>query len=195
LDPLETKLSVLSDGMGKKERALAEIVNITENQGTVLASGLSVDEIRNFIVAMNREKQIHIQTIHACDDMFEDILKEIGPELDAHPHMYGLQVQDLQQRIRRVMDLDVKIRVQEDENNKKMADITNPAAGETDNQTMTQQNPQSTHGPAGRMRTRAGTAGFDHGREAPDQPATKQLILDNQRLINAYKSNTKHREK
>ena len=120
MDTVAVKLNVLIDGMVKKENALIEIVNITENQSTVLNSGLTEEEIRAFMLQMNREKQMAIKTVMQCDTMFENILKEIGPELDARPGLYGPQIADLQQRIKRVMDLDVKIRVCETQNNGKM---------------------------------------------------------------------------
>ena len=67
---------------------------------------------------MNEEKQSFIQIVKDCDNMFENMLKEIGPELEAQQDMYKPQVKVLQEHIRKVMDLDVKIRVAEEENNK-----------------------------------------------------------------------------
>jgi SMC interacting uncharacterized protein involved in chromosome segregation len=117
VDWLRTQLNILADGLNKKEQALREIVNITENQGTVIESGLTADETRAFLTQMNREKQQLIKTVIQCDNMFEAVLKEAGPALDAAPDAYKPQVAELQKRIRRVMDLDVKIRVYEEKNN------------------------------------------------------------------------------
>ena len=117
MDQLETYLSILIDGMVKKERSLIEILSITENQNTVIESELPKDEIMAFIVNMNREKQLHIQTVIDCDNLFERILKEAGPELDAKPDLYKPQIAELQSLIKKVMDLDVSIRVREDKNN------------------------------------------------------------------------------
>jgi hypothetical protein len=117
VDWLRTQLNILADGLNKKEQALSEIVNITENQGTVIESGLTEDETRAFLTQMNREKQQLIKTVIQCDNMFEAVLKEAGPALDAAPDAYKPQVSELQKRIRRVMDLDVKIRVYEEKNN------------------------------------------------------------------------------
>jgi len=50
--------------------------------------------------------------------MFEAMLKDMGQELEARQDHYKPQVKVLQEHIRRVMDLDVKIRVTEDENNR-----------------------------------------------------------------------------
>jgi len=117
LNPMETQLAILLEGLKKKEKALAEIVNITENQSTVITSGMAADEVRGFLMEMNKEKQQFIETVKNCDNMFETLLKEVGAELDASQHLYKQQVAELQKYIRRVMDLDVKIRVLEEENN------------------------------------------------------------------------------
>ncbi|MCL2708509.1 MAG: hypothetical protein FWF03_05260 [Defluviitaleaceae bacterium] len=120
MDPIEGKLAALIDGMEKKAGALQEIRNITENQGTVLGCGLPGDQILAFIVQMNREKQTHIQTVISCDSLFEVILREIGPELDAKQDSYKAEISRLQEQIRLVMDLDVSIRVTEEKNNESM---------------------------------------------------------------------------
>jgi phage host-nuclease inhibitor protein Gam len=66
---------------------------------------------------MNDEKQASIKIVKDCDDMFEKMLKDIGQELDATQELYAPQVKILQENIRRVMSLDTKIRVAEQENN------------------------------------------------------------------------------
>ena len=117
MEPLEAQLSILIEGMIKKEKALIEILSITDNQNTVIESELPKDERMAFIVNMNREKQDYIQTVIDCDNLFERLLKEIGPDLDSSPDLYKPQVAELQVLIRKVMDLDVSIRVREDKNN------------------------------------------------------------------------------
>jgi hypothetical protein len=133
MDWLRAQLNILADGLNKKEQALREIVNITENQGTVIESGLSAEETRAFLTQMNREKQQLIKTVLQCDSMFETVLKEAGPALDAAPDASKPQVAELQKRIRRVMDLDVRIRVYEEKNNALQkglhTDAPPPAAG------------------------------------------------------------------
>jgi len=125
-DPMEVQLTVLLDGMKKKEQALTEIVNITENQRTVIESGLPIEEVRGFMVEMNKEKHFFIEQVKGCDNMFEAVLKEIGTELDEKQHLYKTQVGQLQAFIRRVMDLDVKVRVQEEKNNQMLTELFPP---------------------------------------------------------------------
>ena len=125
---LDTQIQILVDGLAKKETALREIVNITDNQRTVIESGLPPNEIRAFLLEMNQEKQAFILQVKGCDNLFESILKEVGPELDARQDLYKPQVAQMQQLIRRIMDLDVKVRVQEEENNQKLAEVSPPPA-------------------------------------------------------------------
>ncbi|MCL2386217.1 MAG: hypothetical protein FWC89_01590 [Defluviitaleaceae bacterium] len=117
-DTMATHLNIMLDGLKKKANALTEVLSITENQRTVIESELPLDGVRSMIFGMNEEKQAAIQIVKDCDDMFEKMLKDIGAELDAKQDMYKPQVQVLQEHIRRVMDLDVKIRVAEEENNR-----------------------------------------------------------------------------
>jgi hypothetical protein len=119
MNAMETKLNILIDGLRKKEQSLLEIVSITENQGTVLESELPEQDAQDFFMQMNRLKQVHIQTVISCDNLFESILNEIGGALDSEPEAYKPQVQTLQEGIKKVMDLDVKIRVLEEKNNRR----------------------------------------------------------------------------
>jgi hypothetical protein len=115
---MDVQINILLEGLKKKEAALGEIVSITENQRTVIESGLELPEVRNFLMEMNKEKQPLIDTVKNCDNLFESVLKEVGPELDANQHLYKNQVMQMQKLIRAIMDLDVKVRLMEEENNK-----------------------------------------------------------------------------
>ena len=120
---MEEKLEILLDGLKKKQNALEEIVNITTNQQVVIKSRLTHTEIMAFILEMNIEKQQFIKIVKTCDDMFERLLQEVGPTLDAQVNMYKPQVADLQKYIRQIMDLDKNIRTLEEENNKLIDEI------------------------------------------------------------------------
>ncbi|MCL2216076.1 MAG: hypothetical protein FWB91_03540 [Defluviitaleaceae bacterium] len=118
MDEMVTHLNVMLDGLKKKELALAEILSISENQKTVIESELPLDAVRELVFEMNDGKQAAIQVVKDCDNMFEAMLKDMGAELEARQEHYKPQVKVLQEHIRRVMDLDVKIRVTEEENNR-----------------------------------------------------------------------------
>ena len=116
MDSIEVELKVLVECLKKKERALAQIASITENQGLVLTSELSHEEIYSFFMQMNVEKQDFIQLVMQCDQVFESVFVKVGPVLDANPSKFGEQVKAMQDLIRLVMDLDVQIRVGEENN-------------------------------------------------------------------------------
>ena len=131
MDSIEVELKVLTECLKKKEQALKQIASITENQGFVLTSGLTHDEVYSFFMQMNAEKQDSIQRVLQCDQVFENVLQKIGPVLDENPNMYVEQVHTLQDLIRAVMDLDVQIRVGEEENSKVLtAALTRIQSGE-----------------------------------------------------------------
>ncbi|MCL2398901.1 MAG: hypothetical protein FWC91_04035 [Defluviitaleaceae bacterium] len=118
MDSIEIELKVLIECLKKKKLVLKQIVSITENQGVVLSSGASHNEIYTFFMHMNAEKQESIEKVLQYDQVFDDMLQKAGPILDANPSKYGEQVRTLQDLIRSVMDLDVQVRVAEDQNNK-----------------------------------------------------------------------------
>ena len=122
MDSIEVELKVLIECLKKKEKALSQILAITENQGFVLTSDLTHNEIYSFFMKMNDEKNEFIKLVIQYDEVFENVLQKIGPTLDADPTKYGEQVHTLQELIRAVMDLDVQIRLEEDNNSKILTD-------------------------------------------------------------------------
>ena len=118
MNQMTTELGIMLDGLKKKEKALEEILAITENQQTVIKSAVPFDEVRRLVFEMNQGKQEAITIVKDCDNMFESMLRRIGKELEETQAQYADQVKIMQVHIRRIMDLDVKIRATEDENNK-----------------------------------------------------------------------------
>ena len=117
MNPMITELNIMLDGLRQKEKALLEILAITENQQTVIKSDVSLDKTRELVFEMNIAKQEAIKMVKECDNMFESMLRRIGKELDATQHLYGAQVGVMQGFIKRIMDTDIKIRKTEEENN------------------------------------------------------------------------------
>jgi len=119
---MEIQLKVLIECLRKKELALKQIANITQNQGDLITSNLGHEEIYSIFMLMNSEKQEFINRVLQCDEVFENMFREVGPELDANPSKYGDEVNALQELIRLVMDLDVQIRVNEDTNSQALSE-------------------------------------------------------------------------
>ena len=118
MNQMVTELGIMLDGLKRKEKALEEILAITENQQTVIKSAVPLDEVRKLVFEMNQAKQDAITIVKNCDNMFESMLKRIGKELEETQSQYADIVRVMQVHIRRIMDLDVKIRATEEENNK-----------------------------------------------------------------------------
>ena len=118
MSQMSSELGIMLDGLKRKEKALEEILAITENQQTVIKSSVPFDEVRKLVFEMNQGKQEAIKIVKDCDNMFESMLKRIGKELEETQSLYADRVRIMQTHIRRIMDLDVKIRATEEENNK-----------------------------------------------------------------------------
>jgi hypothetical protein len=114
---METSFRLLLDVLGKKKRALAQILNITENQGALLVSRRAEETdpetCRLLFHGMNEEKQRLIDEVLKADTVFQDVFGGLGPEFERRAEAYPLLVRGLQGNIKEVMDLDVKIRLQE----------------------------------------------------------------------------------
>ena len=118
MNQMSIELGIMLDGLKRKEKALGEILAITENQQTVIKSSAPFDEVRKLVFEMNQGKQEAISIVKECDNMFESMLKRIGKELEETQSLYADRVKIMQAHIRRIMDVDVKIRTTEEENNK-----------------------------------------------------------------------------
>ncbi|MCL2016094.1 MAG: hypothetical protein FWG68_07620 [Defluviitaleaceae bacterium] len=121
----EIELKVLIECLKKKEVALQQIADITENQGFVIDSELSHQDRYSFFMQMNHEKQESIDRVKDCDEVFANVFQKVGPILDDNPTKYGKQVTTMQNLIRVVMDLDINIRLGEDANSKKLTKALN----------------------------------------------------------------------
>jgi len=135
MDSIKIELKLLTECLKKKEHALRQIASITENQGDLLASSLEKGEVYSFFMQMNVEKQSFIELVLQYDQVFENVLAKIGPELDANPSKHVEQVRILQDLIRVVMDLDVQIRVSEDSNSQILTTTLDKIQGGQSNQT------------------------------------------------------------
>lgn len=114
---MAAELAAMLAGLERKEKALAEILAITENQQVAIKSSLPFSEARALIFDMNAEKQGAIKAVKDCDSMFEETLGRIGPELERTQHLHKELVGAMQALIRRIMDADSRIRRTEAENN------------------------------------------------------------------------------
>ena len=109
----ETKLALLQEILNKKQAALTIVLNISENQETLYLSPPS-EERREFLMEMGKEKQSQIDEVMACDEIFQSIFDSIADEFAIKSGDYKEKVGRLQASINEVLELDVKIRAQEE---------------------------------------------------------------------------------
>jgi hypothetical protein len=109
----EAKLGILGDILTKKRDALLAILGICENQ-ELLYNSPNTPERRDFLIGLGKEKQLQIDQVLACDDMFQGIFEGISDYFQKKGPEYAERVLLLQSGINEVMELDVKIRAQEE---------------------------------------------------------------------------------
>jgi len=112
-ETFETKLALLQEILNKKQVALFSILNISENQETLYLSPPS-EERREFLLEMGKEKQKQIDDVLACDEVFQRIFDSIAEEFTEKKDEYTEKIRRLQFSINEVLELDVKIRAQEE---------------------------------------------------------------------------------
>ncbi len=117
----ETKLNLLRDLLQKKKAFLMQILSITENQESILVAEFEIAKsdvtaVDGMFSQMNDEKQKLIDELIHSDRFFDKVFKEISPEFEMRAPSYKPIIFIIQDLIRQVTDLDVKVRVQEQKN-------------------------------------------------------------------------------
>lgn len=112
-DEFEVKLNILADILVKKKTALSEILSISQNQESVYDQP-ATPERRDFLMQMGQEKQVRIDTVITCDDAFQSIFDSIKNIFEKKGKEYPEKVRALQASIAETLEIDVKIRAQEE---------------------------------------------------------------------------------
>lgn len=112
---LSVRLKILMDVLEKKGEALTQILNICENQ-CLLFSQPSSSERSEFLKQMNIEKQHLIEQVIDCDDVFQSMFDDMRDQFEREAENHLELVRKLQEQIRIITELDVKIRAQEGKN-------------------------------------------------------------------------------
>ncbi|MDR2167384.1 MAG: hypothetical protein LBE35_05995 [Clostridiales bacterium] len=112
-EQFETKLNILADILAQKREALLAILAISENQENLYNSP-ATNERRGFLLEMGKQKQVHIDEVLTCDEVFQGIFGSISGIFEQMGKTYPGQVKALQRAIGEVLELDIKIRAQEE---------------------------------------------------------------------------------
>jgi len=113
--------------LAKKRQDLTQILTISENQETILISDMTSDEKGVFFVAMNEEKQRLIDEVIKSDDMFQDIFNGIKDVFEDKAKENKDGIHALQAEIKWLIEMDVKIRLQEEKNKSRLQRLNKDA--------------------------------------------------------------------
>lgn len=115
MSDIKVKIDILNDALDKKEKLLVSIYNITENQE--LFYKLEDEKQKDKLIKeSSREKQIIIDEVISIDNIFINIVEEIKEELKYEKDLYQEKLNIMTEKIKKVTDLDIKIRVKEERN-------------------------------------------------------------------------------
>ena len=112
-----TKIKILTDIVTEKSKSLTTLLNITQNQRTLL----TVDEqdiqpqALEIFTQMTLEKKALIEKIVEKDQVFNTIFGELQ-DFEENAKLHTDAVRDLQQHVKQVTDLDMQVRLAEEEN-------------------------------------------------------------------------------
>ena len=117
MDQFLIQMRILNRILEKKLLTLTQILNITENQQTVLSSGSGGGDALKLYAGMMDEKRKLIDEVNQNDKIFETAFGEIKRVFETEAPKHAGLVKRMQDGIKRVTALDARIRVQEARNN------------------------------------------------------------------------------
>lgn len=119
---METQFKLLIDILTKKYDTLSEILSITENQGMIFKT---MPEEREMFMGMVEEKQTRIDSISTGDDIFNKVFAETMEILKKEKNTYKTYIAEMQRLIKAIMDMEIRIRLEERNNQKRMQNAIN----------------------------------------------------------------------
>lgn len=115
MNEIDIKLDILENSVKKKERLLNQILNITENQ-EMFISTLKGREKDAYLKSAAEEKQKLIDEVLRIDTVFISTFESFNGMLNENRQQYKQRILKLQEDIKTVVDLDIKIRAKEERN-------------------------------------------------------------------------------
>lgn len=112
---IETKLNILNDALDKKAVILEQIYNITENEEMFFKT-LKGNELNEYISQAIKEKQNLIDKLNNIDSAFISVFESFKGSLNLNRQKYRESIISIQEKIKDIIDIDVKIRIKEERN-------------------------------------------------------------------------------
>lgn len=116
---MENQLSILSESLDKKIQVLQEIQEYNTRQEEAFKQEEA--DLESFDDAME-EKERLIEKLTQLDEGFEALFERVSAELKDHREQYAPQIQEMQEKVKQVLDLSVSIQAQEARNKKLVED-------------------------------------------------------------------------
>lgn len=115
MNSIQIKLDRLHYLLDKKGQILNQVYNITENQ-EMFFTQLTGEQQKEFLMQSLDEKQKLIKEVNNIDNEFIVIFSSFNGALNEHIKNFGPSISLMQDKIRKLTDLDVKIRIKEEKN-------------------------------------------------------------------------------
>jgi len=112
LSEISHKINLLRDILDRKFEYLRQIYNITENQ-EMFEKTLNGDDKKILLGEAVKEKQKIIESVIAADNLFLKLFSEFRGQLNENQQFFHDEILQLQQKIRKIADMDFKIRAKE----------------------------------------------------------------------------------
>lgn len=119
MNEIEVKLKLLEEILHKKKILLNQIYNITENQEQVYKQ-IKSNDITDILNGLIEEKQKIIDELKSIDNIFLSTFESFKGTLNENRKTYMEKILILQNSIKEISDIDIKIRVKEERNRRNM---------------------------------------------------------------------------
>lgn len=115
MEEIKQKLNYLISLLDKKKTLLIQILNITENQ-ELFCKQLYGETKESFLKDSLKEKQILISKISVIDNTFITTFNSFNGDLNKNSSLFKDTLFLMKQKIKQITDLDIKIRLKENNN-------------------------------------------------------------------------------
>lgn len=113
LEEIYNKINNLNYLLDRKIEILSIILNVTKSQGIVFKEQEGIDSFINMSI---NEKQSLINELISIDEMFLSIFESFKGALNQNKSMFKEDIRQIQNKIQKIADIDINIRLQEEKN-------------------------------------------------------------------------------
>lgn len=113
LEEIYNKINNLNYLLDRKIEILSIILNVTKSQGIVFKEQEGIDSFINMSI---NEKQSLINELISIDEMFLNIFESFKGALNRNKNMFKEDIRQIQNKIQKIADIDINIRLQEEKN-------------------------------------------------------------------------------